>query len=66
MAGNLMNGADVWVIERGRGASFTPEALQALRIGGNVGGQEFQRHETVNESRGADETGVLPAGSRQF
>jgi len=38
---DLVDGADVGVVERRGSARFAPEALQRLRIAGNVLGQEL-------------------------
>ncbi len=42
---NVVNGADVGMVESGSGASFTPEAFQRLRVPGHVIWQELQRDE---------------------
>jgi hypothetical protein len=41
------DGDDVRMIERGDGAGFTPESLEAVWIGGNVGRQHLERHVTA-------------------
>ena len=41
---NIVNGADVGMIERGCGARFAAESLDGLRVLGNVVGKEFQRN----------------------
>src|ERR1700674_2950816 len=45
--GDVVNRADVGMVERGGGTSFTSEAFQGLRISGNVIRQEFERDETT-------------------
>ena len=42
---DLVNGADVGVVERGGGAGFTTEALQGRGVLGDVVGKEFQGYE---------------------
>ena len=49
---NVIDGADVGMIERGGGLGFAPEALQGLRVAGDVFRKKFQRDE-------AAEAGVL-------
>ena len=44
---DLMNGADIGVVQRGGGLRFTLEAGQCLGIFGNVVGQEFEGNEAV-------------------
>src|ERR1700728_5451884 len=39
---NLMDGADVWVIERGRGLGFLLKASECLRVFGYIVGKEFE------------------------
>jgi hypothetical protein len=41
---NLMDGADIWMIERRSGASLTAETFQRLMIFGYVVRKEFQRN----------------------
>jgi hypothetical protein len=43
----VVNGADVGMIERRSGLRFTLETAQRLRIAGDFVGKEFQRHEAV-------------------
>src|SRR5205814_8144661 len=40
---DIVDGADVGMIERRRGARFAAEALEHLRIAGEIVGQELQR-----------------------
>ena len=42
MLANLVNGADVGMVERGRGAGFAAETLDRLRVLGNLVGQKLQ------------------------
>src|SRR5207245_6046823 len=49
---DVMNGADIGVIERGSGLRFAPEALQGLMIFGRPFRQELKRH-------GATQLGVF-------
>ena len=44
---DVVNGADVGMIQRGRGLRFALKAGQRLRIAGNVFGQELQGDEAV-------------------
>src|ERR1022692_1356212 len=44
---DVVNGADVGVVESGGGASFTSETFQGLRVLRNVIGQELERNETT-------------------
>src|SRR5271167_2661183 len=44
---NLVNGADVWMIQSGRSLRFALESGQSLRILGYFIGQEFQGDETM-------------------
>jgi len=44
---DLVNCADVGMVEGGGCASFTPETFQSLRITGNVVGQELQGDEAA-------------------
>ena len=44
---NVINRANVGVIQRGRRLRFTLEAAQGLRIAGNLIGQELQCDKTV-------------------
>ena len=39
---NIINSADVWMIERGCRARFAPESLDRLRVLGNIVGKKFQ------------------------
>ncbi len=41
---NVVDGADMRVIQRGCGAGFALEAFEGRRVGGWLLGQEFQRH----------------------
>ena len=41
---DIVNRADVGMIQRGSRACFTPESLDGLRILGNIFGKEFQRN----------------------
>ena len=41
---DIVNRADVGVIQRGSGASFAAKALDGLRVLGNIVGQKFQGH----------------------
>ena len=47
---DIVNGADVGMIERGRGARFAAETLDGLSVLGDVVGKEFQR-DTAAEAR---------------
>ena len=49
---DVVNGADVGMIQRGGGARFAAEAFERLRVFGQFIGEEFQRDE-------AAEVGVL-------
>jgi hypothetical protein len=40
---DLVNGADVGMIQGGSGTGFAPEALEGLTVIGDIVGQEFQR-----------------------
>ncbi len=40
---NVVNGADVRMVERGSGARFATESLDSLSVMRNIVGQEFQR-----------------------
>ena len=44
---NVMDGADVGMVQRRRGLCFALETRQGLRIVGEFLGQEFQGHEAV-------------------
>ena len=44
---NVVNGADVGMVEGGRSACFPPETFQCLRVWGDVIRQELERHETT-------------------
>src|SRR3954452_12773646 len=44
---NVVNRADVGMVERGCSLSFTLEAAERLRIAGHFVGQEFQSYKTV-------------------
>ena len=44
VTGNLVDGADIGMAQRRGGPSFTPKALQRLRIVGDVVGQKLQGH----------------------
>ena len=44
---NFINGADVGMIQRGSGASFTAKAFQGLRIAGDVVGEKLQSDEAA-------------------
>jgi hypothetical protein len=46
---NIVNRADVRVIQRGCRARFAAKALDGLRILGNIVGQEFQRDIPIEE-----------------
>jgi hypothetical protein len=41
---NIVNGADVGVIERGCGARFAAKSFDGLRVLRNIVRKEFQRH----------------------
>jgi len=59
---DVVNRADVGMIESGGGTSFTSETFQCLRVSGNVIRQELERNETtelgvlgfVNDAHTAD------------
>src|SRR5258707_10764954 len=44
---NVMNCADVWVIQSGRCLCFTTKTLQCLAVLGHVLGHKLQSHKTV-------------------
>ena len=44
---NVVNRANVGVVEGGGGTSFTSETFQCLRVSGNVIRQELERNETT-------------------
>src|ERR1035441_3596993 len=44
---DVVNGADVGMIESGGSTSFTSETFQYLRVSGNVIRQELERNETT-------------------
>ena len=44
---NVVNGADVGVVQGRRGARFALEALEGLRVPGQIWGQKFQRHKAA-------------------
>ena len=44
---DVVNRADVRMIQRRCGLGFTPEAFQRLRVVSNIFGQEFKRYKTV-------------------
>jgi hypothetical protein len=44
---DVMNCADVWVIQRGRGLCFALETGECLLVAGNLLGQELQCDEAV-------------------
>ena len=44
---DLMDGADIGMVQRGRCLSLTLEAGQGLRVFGDVIGQKFQRDEAM-------------------
>jgi hypothetical protein len=44
---NVVDGTDIRMIERRRGACLTLEPFQRLRICGHVLGKKFQGHETA-------------------
>ena len=46
MLSDVVDGADVGVVERRSGTSFAPEAFQCLWILGYIIGQELESHET--------------------
>ena len=50
MLSDLVNGADVGMIQCGSGTCFAPEAFQRLFVMSYVLGQEFQGHETAQLS----------------
>ncbi len=43
---NFVDRANVWMIQRGRGASFSAKALSGLRVAGKLFGKKFQRDES--------------------
>ena len=61
---NIVQRADVWMIERGHGACFTIEALAQLRIGGERERQHLDRHRTI-ESRVAGTIDLAHASGTQ-
>ena len=44
---NLMDGADVGMVQGGSRARFAAETLERLRVLGDVGGEEFEGHEAA-------------------
>ena len=44
---DVVDGADVGMVQRRRSLRLAPEALQSLRVLGHVFGQELERDETV-------------------
>jgi hypothetical protein len=47
---DVVDGADVGMIERGSSLSLSPETAQGLGVAGNLIGQELQGYETVQPS----------------
>jgi len=50
MLSDLVNGADIGMIQCGSGTGFAPEAFQRLFVMSYVLGEEFQGHETAQLS----------------
>ena len=44
---DVVDGADVGMVQSGSGARFAPEALEGLRIAGDIVGQKFQSDEAA-------------------
>ena len=44
---NLVNRADVWMVERRSGAGLPAEALKRRRVFGNIVGKKLQSHEAA-------------------
>ena len=44
---NVVDGADVGMVEGGRGLGLTPETLQSLAVLGHVFGQELESHKAM-------------------
>src|SRR5215469_5285388 len=44
---DLIDRADVWVIQRRRSSRFLPEAVERLRVVGNIVWQEFERDKSA-------------------
>ena len=44
---NVVDGADIGVVQGGGGSGFTPEALQGLRVAGKLLGQELEGDHTA-------------------
>ena len=57
---DVVNRADVGMIQGGRGLGFAPKALEGLRIVGDVVGQEFERDKTASRMSSALYTTPMP------
>ena len=44
---DVVDGADVGMVQGGGGLGFAPEAVQGLRVLGDIVGQEFERDEAT-------------------
>jgi hypothetical protein len=44
---DVVDGANVWVIESGRGSGFAAETLESLRVVGDVVGEKFESDEAI-------------------
>ncbi len=47
---DIVNGADIGMVQCGRGLGFALETGQGLRVASNIFGQEFQRDKAVQPS----------------
>ena len=47
MLSNFVDGADIRMVQCGRGASLTPESFQCLSVFGKVFGKKFEGNETA-------------------
>ena len=47
---NIVNRANVWMVEGGGGLGFTAEPLETLSVAGEVVGQKFESDESVQAS----------------
>jgi hypothetical protein len=63
---NLVNGQDIWMIERDHGVGFLLKPLQALGVTGKAQGQEFERGLAAGCYVGRQINFAHPAGTYRF
>src|SRR5438093_13420943 len=63
---DLVNGQDIWMIERNHCVRFLLKPLETLGVAGKAQGQEFERGLTARDNIRGELTFAHPAGASRF